>query len=81
MVLGASAGISVEGYVTNATTSADLMGKFTAISLNLPIGSMQFATDGRIWMFSAGPAIVGTGLSVSAYETNTVPLGWRGGGC
>jgi RHS repeat-associated protein len=69
-VLGASAGVGVGAFVTNAASVSDLGGPFNNININTPIGSINISYGGGIWEVgvSVGPSV---GASVSTYQTNT----------
>ena|SRR5947207_4534116 len=51
-VFGATAGLGTGLFLTNATRAEDLVGPFDTWTLNLPIGSLQFATAGGTWVGS-----------------------------
>lgn len=69
-VIGATAGLGVGGFITNAKCAKNLLGPFDTWTLNLPIASFQFATDGTIWTFgiSVGKS---WGFSASRYTVTT----------
>jgi RHS repeat-associated protein len=69
-VIGASAGLSTGVFITNAPRASDLAGPFDTWTLNLPVGSIQFASDGTNWTFGigAGPA---AGVSFSRAKVTT----------
>ncbi|PPU91637.1 RHS repeat-associated core domain-containing protein, partial [Xanthomonas albilineans] len=71
---GDFAGVGAGGFLTNATSVAELSGPFDTWTFNVGVGplqfSAQFALAGDIWIGSitAGP---GAGVSGSSYPTNT----------
>ena len=69
-VIGASAGLSAGFFFTNAPTADALSGPFDTWTLNTPIGSIQFATDGtnRVISVGAGPSL---GVSFSRVSVTT----------
>jgi RHS repeat-associated protein len=80
-ILGATAGLGVGGFITNAKCAHDLLGPFTTWTLNLPIISLQYAYGGGIWTggFSIGKS---WGLDFSRYTvTTTTATSTSGCGC
>jgi RHS repeat-associated protein len=68
--VGASAGLGVGAFMTNAKCADDLLGPFDTWTVNLPIFSAQFATDGTIW--TAGVSVGKSwGFSASRYSVST----------
>ena len=69
-VFGATAGLGAGLFLTNATRAEDLIGPFDTWTLNLPIVSLQFATDGqtRVGSFALGRS---WGFSFSRYSVTT----------
>jgi RHS repeat-associated protein len=69
-VMGATAGLGGGLFVTNAARAEDLVGPFDTWSLNLPVVTVNFATDGktRIGSFSLGRS---WGASFSRYTVTT----------
>jgi hypothetical protein len=74
-VAGAYAGVGAGGFITNATSAADLKGPFSTYSINTPIGSIQLGRSGSTWIFSVTcgvpPCGIGAGGAASTYPTNT----------
>jgi RHS repeat-associated protein len=70
VVIGATVGLGVGLFITNAQCAKDLLGPFETWTLNLPIVSLQFAESGGIWTggFSIGKS---WGVSVSRYTVTT----------
>jgi RHS repeat-associated protein len=78
VVVGATAGLGVGGFITNAKCANDLLGPFDTWTLNLPIASFQFATGGGIW--TAGVSVGKSwGFSASRYTVTTTTA--SGCGC
>ncbi len=67
---GATAGLGGGLFITNAKCAKELLGPFDTWTLNLPIVSLQYATDGNIWTgsFSVGRSF---GFSFSRYKVTT----------
>jgi hypothetical protein len=76
-VAGATAGLGVGGFITNAKNAQDLKGPFDTWSLNLPIFSLQFASGGGVWT-AGGSLGKSWGLSLSRYTVTTTTAT---GGC
>lgn len=81
--LGAYGGGGVGGFITNATSAADLVRTTGTISLDYGIGplnfSLQFSYGDGIWMASFMPPYLsyGYGLGRASLSTNTTVLGRR----
>lgn len=67
---GAYAGIGVGGFLTNATSAAELRGPFQGLNFDLGILSVQVAWSGNIIIgsWTLGPGDIG---GASGYQTNT----------
>jgi len=69
-VIGATAGLGVGGFISNAKSAQQLLGPFDTWTLNLPIVSFQYASDGSIW--TAGMSLGKSwGISFSRYPVTT----------
>ncbi len=83
LIVGASAGLGVSAFVTNADSVSDLEGPFTQTTVTVGLGSFQFsiqvAWGGGTWFAGFGPPFLGAslGLSASTYDTYTVGAGGR----
>ena len=75
---GAFAGVGAGGFLTNATSAAELRGPFDTWTFNIGVGpiqlSVQFGESAGTWIGSVtvGPGI---GISGSSYPTNTWATG------
>lgn len=78
VVVGATAGLGVGAFITNAKCANNLLGPFDTWALNLPIASFQFASGGGIW--TAGVSVGKSwGFSISRYTVTTTTA--SGCGC
>lgn len=69
-VEGATAGLGSGVTLTNAKCAKDLLGPFDTWTINIPILSVQWATDGNIWTFG-GAVGKSCGFSISRYPVTT----------
>ena len=71
--IGAYGGLGGGGFITNANSPEQLAGPFETYTLDTPVGSVQFAKHGKIWIVSGsvGPA---AGFAVSVFKTTTTFL-------
>ena len=79
-VIGASAGVGVGFFLTNADNADQLIGPFDTWTLNLPLISFQLAYDGNVFTFGAS---VGRslGFDLSRYQviTTAAKTYWNAG--
>ena len=69
--VGASGGVGVGGFLTNANDVSGLSGPFMTHSLNTPIGTVEWATSGSTWLLSITGSPYGAGWSVTSFPTYT----------
>jgi hypothetical protein len=67
---GATAGLGVGAFITNAKCAKQLKGPFDTWTLNLPIFSLQFAHSGGVWT-AGGSLGKSWGISLSRYTVTT----------
>jgi RHS repeat-associated protein len=77
-VFGATAGLGTGAFITNANSASQLLGPFDTWNINIPLLSIQVASDGStvIGSVTFGKSL---GLSLSRYTTTTTTA--TGGQC
>jgi len=71
MVVGLNGGLGAGFFYTNANCAAQLLGAMDTWTVNIPLVSFQYATDGKINFYSVtgGKSLF---VSASRYKVTTV---------